>query len=307
MEKTTHEEIVEVLLNREPFTVPPGMADSLELVMETKAGILMRSVPMFRGGDIHLTTGIKYGLMMSTVDPAHVATVRTHIPVEPGASRRTPGGNGLVIHKNLIAVLEWKYLRAALKGIKPKEDVEVLYEESNGKILFRTSGGTRTLQDETFYHGRNVKISNSAKAKFFRSTRSQAFAASVMVKPFRNFLSECKRRDIGKFRIAASPEGIELLAYDGRETVIEPLKVSYGLCKVTKWDLEARGARGVSPEKGWIASLFSLDYAQMLFNAIPAKNSITIRVGQDYPLSAEWEHDGGRTSILIAPRLEFEG
>ena len=297
MSTTTKEEVREVILTREPFTVRPGMVKALESVLETKVGLLKRSIPRYKGSDIHITTGVKAGLKIGYVDPAHVATSRTHIPVKDH-----PDGNGLVIYNNTMMVLDEKRLRKCLKGLKPNDDLEILQEKSTGAVLFRTRSGTVKLMDELHIYGKsNMKA--VTKARFFRNHGAKEFIATVKVDLIRKFYTECTRRKIRASRIACSPEGLEFLAYDGVETVIEELKVSHGLCKVTKWNPKHEPE---TTTPSWIRSLFSVDYAKAAFDQIPSTETITIRVGHDWPMTIEWAHDGGHTYIMLAPQVDRE-
>ncbi|OGS41686.1 MAG: proliferating cell nuclear antigen (pcna) [Euryarchaeota archaeon RBG_16_62_10] len=211
------------------------------------------------------------GLVLRAVDPAHIAMVDLSLGKDAFEEYKADDAEiGIDIDK----------LSQFLKLAKSDDIVDIRHDEDKRRLNLVVGDITRrmSLIDTTGMSDPKVPSLNlPAKLTVKVDDLVQGIRASETVSDH--------------IALVASPEGFEMLCEGDMDQVD---------WKKAKKDLESLE----TPSS--VRSLFPLEYFSNMLRSVPSGSSVTMHLGNDYPVKVEFKIAGGKGEVryLLAPRIE---
>lgn len=211
------------------------------------------------------------GLALRAVDPAHIAMVDLTLGKDAFEEFKADESEiGIDIDK----------LSQFLKLARSDDIVDLKHDEEKRRLNIVVGDITRrmSLIDTTGMSDPKVPVLNlPAKVTVKVDDLIQGIRASEAVSDH--------------IALMASPEGFEMTCEGDMDQVN---------WKKAKKDMEALEA----PTS--VRSLFPLEYFSNMLKAVPSGSSVTMHLGNDYPVKVEFKIAGGKGEVryLLAPRIE---
>ncbi|MFQ5884869.1 MAG: proliferating cell nuclear antigen (pcna) [Thermoplasmata archaeon] len=215
----------------------------------------------------------KSGIAVKAVDPAHVAMV--DLTLEKGAFEEYKGNEtelGIDINK----------MREVLRLARAGEIVSMEHDEDKNRLIMSVGNIVRRMSLVDTAGMSDPKVPNldlPAKLSVRTDELRQGIRASESVSDH--------------IALISSPDGFEMISEGDTDSV--NLKLPKDLLE----ELDC---------KETVRSLFPLDYFSNMIKAVSSAESITMHLGNDYPVRMEFEIAAGKGAVkyLLAPRIESE-
>lgn len=222
--------------------------------------------------EVKLNVG-KSGIAVKAVDPAHVAMV--DLALEKGAFEEYKGDEselGIDINK----------IREVLKLARAGEIISMDHDEDKNRLVMSVGNIVRRMSLVDTAGMSDPKVPNlelPAKLAVRTDELRQGIRASESVSDH--------------IALISSPDGFEMISEGDTDSV--NLKLPKDLLE----ELDC---------KETVRSLFPLDYFSNMIKAVSTAESITMHLGNDYPVRMEFEIASGKGGVkyLLAPRIESE-
>ncbi|TET91535.1 MAG: proliferating cell nuclear antigen (pcna) [Methanomassiliicoccales archaeon] len=222
--------------------------------------------------EVKLNIG-KSGIAVKAVDPAHVAMV--DLTLEKSAFEEYKGDEtelGIDINK----------MREVLKLARAGEIISMEHDEDKNRLIMSVGNIVRRMSLVDTAGMSDPKVPNldlPAKLTVRTDELRQGIRASESVSDH--------------IALISSPDGFEMISEGDTDSV--NLKLPKDLLE----ELDC---------KETVRSLFPLDYFSNMIKAVSSAESITMHLGNDYPVRMEFEIAGGKGAVkyLLAPRIESE-
>ena len=215
----------------------------------------------------------KEGVSVRAVDPAHVAMVDLKLDRAAFDGYKADDQElGLDLDK----------LKEVLRLAKAGETIDMKHDEDKNKLVFTVGNITRRMSLVDTAGMSDPKVPNlnlPAKLKIRVEELRQGIRASESVSDH--------------IALAVSPDGFEMVGEGDTDSV----KLKLG--KENLDELET---------KENVRSMFPLDYFSNMIKAISTAPTVTMYLGNDYPVKLEFDIGGGKGQVkyLLAPRIESE-
>ncbi|MFQ6059810.1 MAG: proliferating cell nuclear antigen (pcna) [Thermoplasmata archaeon] len=215
----------------------------------------------------------KNGIGVKAVDPAHVAMV--DLSLDKGAFEEYKGDEtelGIDLNK----------IREVLKLARAGEIVSIDHDEDKSRLVMSVGNIVRRMSLVDTAGMSDPKVPNlELPAKL--SVRTEELRRGIRA-------SESVSDHIA---LISSPDGFEMISEGDTDSV--NLKLPKDLLE----DIDC---------KETVRSLFPLDYFSNMIKAVSSAKSITMYLGNDYPVRMEFEiaEGKGKVKYLLAPRIESE-
>ncbi|UCD92587.1 MAG: proliferating cell nuclear antigen (pcna) [Methanobacteriota archaeon] len=215
----------------------------------------------------------KSGIAVKAVDPAHVAMV--DLSLEKGAFEEYKGNDtelGIDINK----------IREVLKLARAGEIISIDHDEDKNRLIMSVGNIVRRMSLVDTAGMSDPKVPNldlPAKLSVRTEELRQGIRASESVSDH--------------IALISSPDSFEMISEGDTDSV--NLKLPKDLLE----ELDC---------KETVRSLFPLDYFSNMIKAVSSAESITMHLGNDYPVRMEFDIAGGKGGVkyLLAPRIESE-
>jgi proliferating cell nuclear antigen len=215
----------------------------------------------------------KDALIVKAVDPAHVAMVDLTLDRQAFEAYKADDAElGLDMDK----------MKEVLKLSRAGEVLALAHEEDKNRLVVHVGNITRRMSLVDTAGMSDPKVPNlnlPAKVKVRTEELRQGIRASESVSDH--------------IALIATPDGFEILSEGDTDSVS---------LRLTKDMLDEL----VCKEK--VRSLFPLDYFSNMIKAISSAPTVTMHMGNDYPVRLEFDIAGGKGQVkyLLAPRIESE-
>src|SRR5213594_576145 len=215
----------------------------------------------------------KDAVTVKAVDPAHVAMVDLSLERGTFESYRADDGElGLDMDK----------IKEVLKLARPTDVISITHEEEKNRLVLNVGNTTRrmSLVDTAGMSDPKVPSLNlPAKVTIRADELRQGIRASESVSDH--------------IALIVNPDGFEIVSEGDTDSAS---------LKLPKDMLDEL----VCKEK--VRSLFPLDYFSNMIKAIGSAQTVTMHMGNDYPVRMEFDIAGGKGQVkyLLAPRIESE-
>ena len=216
----------------------------------------------------------KEGLTIKAVDPAHVAMVDLTLDRSAFESYRADEAElGLDMDK----------VKEILKLARAGEVISLAHDEDKNRLVVHVGNTTRRMSLVDTAGMSDPKVPNlnlPAKIAVRAEELRQGIRASESVSDH--------------IALNVSPDGFEIVSEGDTDTVNH---------RVPKDLLEELSC------KEPVRSLFPLDYFSNMVKAITSAPTVTLFLGNDYPVKMEFKIAGGKGEVryLLAPRIESDG
>ncbi len=215
----------------------------------------------------------KDALVVKAVDPAHVAMVDLSLDRSAFDGYKAD---------DVELGLDMDKMKEVLKLSRAGELLHLVHEEDKSRLVVHVGNITRRMSLVDTAGMSDPKVPNlNLPAKFRVRTDElrQGIRASESVSDH--------------IALIATPDGFEILSEGDTDSVS---------LKLPKDMLDELACK----EK--VRSLFPLDYFSNMVKAISTAPTVTMNMGNDYPVKMEFEIAGGKGQVryLLAPRIESE-
>jgi proliferating cell nuclear antigen len=215
----------------------------------------------------------KEGLSLKVVDTAHVAMLELSISKDAfDEFKFEPIQVGIDIDK----------VKEVLKLARPGESIDIKLDENKNRLMLGVGNVTRWMSLVDTGGMSDPKVPNlnlPAKVSVKIDELRQGIRASESVSDH--------------ITLKANPEGFEIVSEGETDSV--NLKLSKDLLERIEC-------------KEPVKSMFPLDYFSNMVKSISSSQSVTLLLGNDYPVKMEFEISAGKGKgmYLLAPRVETE-
>ncbi|MBI4416432.1 MAG: proliferating cell nuclear antigen (pcna) [Euryarchaeota archaeon] len=215
----------------------------------------------------------KDALVVKAVDPAHVAMVDLSLDRSAFDGYKAD---------DVELGLDMDKMKEVLKLSRAGELLHLVHEEDKNRLVVQVGNITRRMSLVDTAGMSDPKVPNlnlPAKVRVRTDELRQGIRASESVSDH--------------IALIATPDGFEIVSEGDTDSVS---------LKLPKDMLDELACK----EK--VRSLFPLDYFSNMVKAISTAPTVTMNMGNDYPVKMEFEIAGGKGQVryLLAPRIESE-
>lgn len=223
--------------------------------------------------DIILSIGSS-GLEQVTIDPSHVALVKTTMPIEEATHYRAQDATSIAFPARELV----RWLKGVPNRSKTSEVTLAIYRREGGSSIAALHGSTNAKWDTT--HTESLAVKSVPKVG-----KEDMVKLDVGLPEFLKAVKGVFAEDANT-RLTWTGERLHIAGWKDDENVFNHY-------------MDVLPPRA----KDKRTSLFHTQYLRDVVRTIRASRA-TMYLGDDYPLQVDWSDFGGKGTFLLAPRIE---